>query len=793
MIPGNPAGTLAMLPQDNPLVAAAAGTPPVAMGQPQPDMGQNPPATPQMDTPMGGAPLGANPRNAAALRAFTMGKAPNNMGQPSSVHAGNIASDAAKTMAEHPEAAAQPGGVMRAIVSGALGAMSKVGEHLGDVAAVGTVPAGAGALTGIARTLQARGQREMAERQMADKEAQTASEIDKNHVLTAEANVRMMHEQRLIHNMGLDAMDTSMKNGRMQLATMKAVGAQYDEIATGLTAAQAEQYIKDKKLNPATDTAIPTGIKELGTDKNGQRQAQLTYSVVKVPETVNLNSDDAKQAVAYLNANNPRKDGGKWDGMSMTGAQFNFAMQQAHDNVAFNLAKEKAALDMGIATDELKRGNEALAFKNDPLWTNALANARQGDIMGARAAILSQMKTNPELAQKYQNLDNDLRESLGYTEKKGGEKDYLYDNLLAKWQEKRDAAGNFLVDNQKKIDTAASPKEVLSNVEAAKSRLAQSDDPNDRAALQAQIVQGEAAAKRMQDYDVEEANRKRKEEMALNEEDIPQLVDMAGKYQMTPEKMAGLRKDTRAHLISELHRQFPDWSEATYNQRYKMQQSLASDKITDMGGQVDSLNRYALHLNAANNAIQELRNPQVGGVQSPFLNKAINSIKKGAVGYEQAQAFLIKAETVKDEFLNLIRNGHVPPTDQEERLAASINDSRTPAELQGAFRAMTELAAARAKSMNGRYNTIMGGQGNIPGLIQPDTAKVFRNFGINPDEIFNTTGATSFSNTPSEAKAIRSLPPAPKGTVYLQYGGKVAPVPENQVDAAIAKGAVRVQ
>src|SRR6202000_1342178 len=88
----------------------------------------------------------------------------------------------------------QPKTETQKIATAGLSALKGFGNALGDAGAVGTVPRGGGALTGITRTLGARQQRER-------QEVIDQSELNKNAVLTAEANTRMIHEQRLIHNL----------------------------------------------------------------------------------------------------------------------------------------------------------------------------------------------------------------------------------------------------------------------------------------------------------------------------------------------------------------------------------------------------------------------------------------------------------------------------------------------------------------------------------------------------------------------------------------------------------------
>lgn len=308
------------------------------------------------------------------------------------------------------------------------------------------------------------------------------------------------------------------------------------------------------------------------------------------------------------------------------------------------------------------------------------------------------------------------------------------------YEKKSDDAAITLRDMQKKADAAHG--EEAAAMAASTQQMMESGryTPGQQKVLKSIHDQVQASAKASQDWEIEKAKRTADVSNALAEGDSDVLVDAALNYQLDPNKLYSMRKNTNAEFKAKMLQKDPTWSEAVYKQRYSMQQELASDKPNSMGGQIESLNRFALHTGEANKSIQGLRN-----LNSPIINKPLNAIKSNMVGFEEAQAFKIKAETAKDEYLNFIKSGHVPPTEEEERLAASVNDSRTPAELQSTFRAMAEAVGARAKAMNGRYNTIMG-KGSIPGLLQADSESVLRQFGVDVNAITKANEKTSFSD-----------------------------------------------
>jgi hypothetical protein len=327
------------------------------------------------------------------------------------------------------------------------------------------------------------------------------------------------------------------------------------------------------------------------------------------------------------------------------------------------------------------------------------------------------------------------------------------DKEIEAYNKKADDATSMITDLQKKAD-AAHGEEAAALAASTKKMLEDGQYTDSQKKILGRIaVQAQTAADASLAFEEKKEKNKAEATNALAEGDTDTLVAAAENYQLDPNKLYSMRKNTNAEFKAKLLAKDPTWSETTYKQRYAMNQELASDKPNSMGGQVESLNRFAYHTGEANRSIEGLRN-----IGSPIVNTALNKIKAGTVGFEEAQAFKIKAETAKDEFLNFIKNGHVPPTDQEERLAASINENRTPAELQSSFRAMAELAAARAKAMNGRYNTIMG-KGNIPGLLSPDTTSILSQFGVDVNAITNTTGTSSFSRAINPGSVPNNQPP----------------------------------
>lgn len=770
---------MSQLDQSNPLVASASG-------QVDQNGSATPNATDTAQVPGGllpnatGSPLpqaGAQPRQPINSGASLGQRLPNfqsawnakySQATKRAMDAGISPLAAQVVGATHANDPNTPAGIGEKVLGGAKALLG----GLGDAAAVGTVPSGGGALEGVARTMAARNQR--------------VQEVDKNRVIMAEANTRMMHEQRLISKLDDEAKQSSIDSGLRQIQLYRSQPSPIPALAEHLDSDQINQFIQEKKLDPTKETAIPDGTKVVGTDKNGNPIKRMTYTLMGVPADITLDDSFAgsKQVIEELNKYAPPANGGKWtEGQHFTGPEFNLAMQHAADVRAATLSRNQSLIQNKIADEKQVRDLESVNFRGVTDWVNALSQSPNGDVMAARNAML----TNPAMRQKYPNLDNDLREYYGKDEKTGV---YNYDKLLEKHQEKIDQGVESIINLQKDLNKAHG--EEAASIQAGLEQRIKNPSETDRPLipkLQRMADQAKQQAQASLDFEKQKKQQDQDIQNAIDEENLPTLVSAADNYQLDPNKLYSMRKNTNANFKAAMLKKDPTWSEAKYKQRYSMQQELASDKPNSMGGQVESLNRFALHTADANRGIQGLRN-----LGSPIIDKPLNSIKEGMIGFPEAQSFIIEAETAKDEFLNFIKNGHVPPTAQEERLAASVNTSKTPAELQSIFRSMAKLVAARAKAMNGRYSTIMGG-GSIPGLIQPDTNSILRQFGVDVDAIYNTTGTTSFSNpinqSPAEQKASQNLPPTPKGMVRIKTpSGTIMNIPENQAKTAADNGAV---
>jgi hypothetical protein len=179
----------------------------------------------------------------------------------------------------NPAAASAPGGWARTLLAGAMNAFSGKeagGGPLQDLAAVGTVPSGGGALTGIARVQAARGQRLAEQRQEMSKE-KTAELLRAETTQRIAANTRNTYRQEL-----QDRTAAYNQNASFMSDLRKRYKTADDQ--DNVTQDQLNQMVKDKDFW-RTHTGRPTGeepVMEGGKpklDQNGNPVMSPLYSI----------------------------------------------------------------------------------------------------------------------------------------------------------------------------------------------------------------------------------------------------------------------------------------------------------------------------------------------------------------------------------------------------------------------------------------------------------------------------------------------------------------------------------
>lgn len=308
-------------------------------------------------------------------------------------------------------------------------------KAMGDAGNVGQVPEGGGALYGIAKTLQARNQRQREEQAHQDEQTQRAKENAREDWKTmaevARSNSQMRHEQLLTFQLGSEAMDKSISAGQQMVDQWSSLPKAQSEVkGENLTAAELNNMIKSKKLDPTKVTAFPTGKKFITEDKNGNPQYAMTYTIMSVPAEYQLSAADKPwiDVVNKIPGANQYNVGteGKNDGDRMPGYVANSLFKQSQTIQAQTAATIKAAAD-------LKLTNEYNTFAPTGDWTMFLG-AQKGDIADAEKHMLA----DPEMRQKYPNLHQDIVRSFATKEDPTGQSGYT--TALDKQQKDKEAA-----------------------------------------------------------------------------------------------------------------------------------------------------------------------------------------------------------------------------------------------------------------------------------------------------------------------------------------------------------------
>lgn len=295
MVAPSPAGTLGTLPQDNPIVQGAEGSSPLMPTAT--DMGRGGPPAPPTDSGSF-ASFGDNPRTASALqamRATTMGT---QLPPTQSPHVDAIGQGIQQTVAENPQAAAAPGGVMRSIVAGGLQALMK---NVGDAAAATeNVKAGQGALSGFAKAQAARTGRLQQEKQQQMQQQEFDEKKRMDDATIAHVQQQTIASQQMLRIAGNEAKQKQYDADQAVLGNVTAAGIQ-PKIAN-LDDTQINDYIKQHPqdhLLPVMD-----GLRQ-ELDKNGDSFLRPTFSLFDKDGTVRVNADAAKEFDKYA----PQKDG----------------------------------------------------------------------------------------------------------------------------------------------------------------------------------------------------------------------------------------------------------------------------------------------------------------------------------------------------------------------------------------------------------------------------------------------------------------------------------------------------
>jgi hypothetical protein len=637
-------------------------------------------------------------------------------------------------------------------------AMSGGLSSLGDAAAATEpAPGGGGVLTGIARTLQARGKRMAGEKQQ---QFQNEQEVDKNKALVAEANARMVHEQTLTHQLGQESIASSVAAGNKNVDFLKKQSHPGTELVSNVTADDMKSgkhnpdgsiTINGVAVNPTTDTPYPTGQKVIGTDKDGNPQYATTYTWMKLPSDVTL-TEDHKSKLSEWDRYAPRSDGGKWQvGQNLTGAQWNVQEQAVEEGRAGEAARKRILEDNEI--EDTKRADTLETIHARPEIVSALA-ANSNDPMAALRAL--------QQTGRFPNAERDMSSYMG--EKEWGE-------VRAAYDKKANSTSDDLDEISKKLPTAHG-EEAASMAADLQSRLSDKTNipsPQNKAKIQTMLTRANAQTKASVDFAASKKQQETKAEQDANEGDMSGIKDMVLSYDYDPNNLFSRFKDQKQKrdFIAEIRKTDPTWSEANYKARYATNQDFRPEGKGGVAKQ--SLNTFAGHIGDANNLISTL-----GNTKSPLLNTPLNKIKEDVLGKPEFIAYRTAIAAAADNYIDFLLNQKAKHQSDDDLAARLQSTSTSPAGAQAMMRQMANTVAIRGRALNKGYRDQMGGK-DIPNFLDPDTEQVLQTFGINPKSITAQGTSGLIPNGVKQGTVPGGARPIMKGgqTVgYLDQNGK---------------------
>lgn len=391
-----------------------------------------------------------------------------------------------------------------------MGGVNQVTGALGDAAAVGTVPKGGGALTGIARTLNARGER--------------LSKEQSDLALRAETNARTTMIMKNIYRQDQQDRQASYALGAKR---MDAMLDNYN-VEENVSQKDIDSRIRQNPNYWETHTGTAVG-EEPVLDGNGKPMVDKKGQPVMTPiyDVADLNPKsgtgggvkvDAKDAEFFK-----RNGVNVPEGTEMNATRYNHLYVKAHGVEDARAAIDKANQSK-MASDkfaQMQTNFEDPTIQHliaaNPLPQVGLSNGKK-DIEGKMAAIDQQIQKltpqdgsqpNPQVAQQLQALQQQ-RQPLA-------DLDGKIDDLLTNGfdDKAKDRYEKFLDKHtdevsglQKKLDGASNPNAVAGIVNQAKGML-QNAPADQRDALQKVITDGTNIQKGMENQADAEDTRKR--------------------------------------------------------------------------------------------------------------------------------------------------------------------------------------------------------------------------------------------------------------------------------------------
>lgn len=274
---------------------------------------------------------------------------------------------------------------------------------------------------------------------------------------------------------------------------------------------------------------------------------------------------------------------------------------------------------------------------------------------------------------------------------------------------------------------------------------------------------------------------------ALSDADTDTLIEAAKNYQLDPQKMEGIRDQSRAKFMAAMLRQDPNWSEAEYKERYSTQQDFRPSG--EAGKAVRSLNAFTGHIGDANDLIST-----IGNTNSKFLNTPLNKLSTQFTGNTVIGPYKAALRAAGTEYETYLNNQHALTNNDKEDIKQLLDDATPPAAAQAIMRQMAQTIAIKGRSLNGGYKAVFGK--DYPSMLLPESAQIMRNFGINPDQIGGTQGQQPGQQQPQKQQQPQVLDKPPvDGAIRMKdpKTGNIHWISPDKIEAAKKYGGIEVK
>jgi len=546
----------------------------------------------------------------------------------------------------------------------------------------------------------------------------------------------MLHEQKLIHTIDETAINESITNGKMAVDKFKNAPSPAPVLQDGITSAQMQTMVAQKKIDPTTTTAYPTGRKQVGEDANGQPQYATTYTVIGIPHEVTVSEEDAPFLSKYSGLDIK-------PGQVLPGAQYNNLFQSASDNQAATQARNKSLIDAKIA--DAKQAQQLETVTLGPGWTNALANNNNDPV-----AALAAMQKDPNMRKQYPNLATDVMNLYG------GPTGW---NDVVKQQETvRHNRAEEQIQRQKELNPNGGAFGNIPQSDGLKQQIAQLRQANPSAAAVLDkfdpLTQGSLMAVAFGDGSVD--------------------FDKAFPTRLTK----GAPGITSQNAISVLKQINPNFSE----QQYRATQNAYKEATSSKNAQaIQQYNNFLQHSAEAVDSLVETnrKGPRV-------WNMALNKLQNAGYGTD-ATSIQSSLSAVRGEISLLLSGGYKPAEDEQKTINTILSDASTPAQLSTALQQYAKMGTVRLDNINENYKRVTGK--NLPRIIDQKTLDAAKHLGVDPKtygtlQSLDSNGTIFGSQTPTGANAPRPQAPAPQTHIFDSKAWAAAN-PGKDVNAAI--------